>query len=113
MVGHLRRPADRAEEDGVVTANLVLPVLRHHALMLFVIVVGGEIEVILPQFEAEFLGRSFEHAHAFRNDFLADAVAGNNGDVVDAVGGHGVGSSRSAVWGGLNEVKPTAWGRLL
>ena len=31
VIGHLRRPADRAEEDRVVPADLVLPVLRHHA----------------------------------------------------------------------------------
>ena len=45
--------------------------------------------MILAQFEAEFLGRGLEHAHALRHDLLADAVAGNDGDVVDAVGGHG------------------------
>jgi len=73
----------------IVAADLVLPVLRHHALVLGVIVVGGKIEMILAQFEAEFLGRGFEHAHALRHDLLADAVAGNDGDVVDAVGGHG------------------------
>ncbi len=37
--------------------------------------------MILAQFEAELLGRGFEHAHAFGHDFLADAVAGNDGDV--------------------------------
>ena len=107
VIGHLRRPADRAEEDGVVAADLLLPVLRHHALVLGVIVVGGEIEVVLPQFETEFLGRCFEHAHALGNDFLADAVAGNDGDVVDAVGGPGAVSSGLALKGGSNEVKPT------
>ena len=89
MVGNFRRPADRAEEDRVVSADLVLPVLRHHALVLGVIVIGGEIEVILAQFEAEFLGRGLKHPHALRHDLLADAVAGDDGDVVDAVSGHG------------------------
>ena len=49
--------------------------------------------MILAQFEAELLGRGFEHAHALGHDLLADAVAGDDGDVVDAVGGHGRGSS--------------------
>ena len=31
VIRHLRRPADRAEEDRVVLADLLLPVLRHHA----------------------------------------------------------------------------------
>ena len=31
VVGDFRRPADRAEEDRVVLADLVLPVVRHHA----------------------------------------------------------------------------------
>ena len=44
----------------------------------------------LPQLEAELLGGGFQHAHAFRNDLLADAVAGDHGDAIDAVGGgHG------------------------
>ena len=50
--------------------------------------------MILAQFEAEFLGRSLERAHALRHHLLADAVAGNHGDVVGTVGGHGGGSSR-------------------
>src|ERR1700726_4779513 len=89
MVRNLRRPAHRAEEDRVVPADLFLPVLRHHALMLGVVVVGGEVEVVLPQFEAEFFGGGFEHAHALRHHLLADAVARNDGDAVDAIGGHG------------------------
>ena len=76
-----------------MAADLRLPVLRHHALVLGEVIVGGEIEIVLPQLETEFFGRSFEHAHAFGNDFLADAVAGNDGDVVDAIGGHDAGSS--------------------
>jgi hypothetical protein len=41
----------------------------------------------LPQLEAEFRGRGFKHAHAFRHHFLADAVTGNDGDAIDAIGG--------------------------
>ena len=39
VIGNFRRPADRAEIDRVVLADLFLPVLRHHLAMLFVIVV--------------------------------------------------------------------------
>ena len=94
VIGDFRRPADRAEEDRVMAADLVLPVLRHHALVLVVIVVGREIEIVIAQFEAEFLRRGFEHPHAFRHDLLADAVAGNDGDAINAVGGHGVAPPR-------------------
>ena len=56
--------------------------------VLGVIVVRGEIEIVLAQLEAEFLGRGLQHAHALRHDFLADAVARDDGDAIDAVGGH-------------------------
>ena len=87
VIRDLRRPADRAEEDGVVAADLLLPVLRHHALMLLVIIVGGEVEIVVAQLEAEFPGRRFEHPHALRHRLLADAVARNDGDAIDAIGG--------------------------
>ena len=45
--------------------------------------------MILTQFEAEFLRRGLEHAHALGHHLLADAVAGNNGNAIDAIGGHG------------------------
>ena len=88
VVGDVR-VADGAEIDSVVLADFFLPVLRHHAAVLFVIVAGGEVEIVELQLEAEFLRRRFEHAHALRHDFLADAVAGNDGDAVNAVGAHG------------------------
>ena len=90
VVRHLRRPADRAEEDRVMLADLLLPVLRHHAVVLGVVVVGGEIEPVLPHLEAELLRHRFQRAHAFRHDLLADAVARNDGDAVDAIGAHKV-----------------------
>src|SRR5262249_7572925 len=88
VIGHFRRPADRAEENRVMTSDLVLPVLRHHAAMPLVIIAGGKIEMILPQLEAEPLGGGFEHADALRHHLLADAVARNDGDAIDAIGGH-------------------------
>ena len=89
VIRDLRRPADRAEEDRVVLADLLLPVLRHHALVLGVVVVGGEVEPVLPHLEAELLRDRLERAHAFRHDLLADAVARNDGDTIDAIGRHG------------------------
>ena len=78
-------PADGAEEDGVVPAELVEAVRRHHAAGLRVgfagPVVGGDV-----QGEAEPARGGAEHAQAFGNDFLADAVAGQRRD---AVRGHG------------------------
>ena len=81
VVGDLLGPADRAEEDGVVLADLGLPVLRHHPLVLLVIVPAREIEPVLSHPKPNFLGRRLEHAHAFRHDLLSDAVAWNDGAV--------------------------------
>ena len=92
VIRHLGRPADRAEEDRVVLADLLLPVVRHHLAVLFVVVAGGEIEIVAAQLEAEFLRRGLQHAHALRHDLLADAVARDDGDAMDAVGGHERGS---------------------
>jgi hypothetical protein len=60
---------------------------RHHPPVLLVIVARGEIEMILPQFKAELLGRGLEDAHALRHHLLADAVARDDGDAIDAIGG--------------------------
>ena len=46
MVGHPIGHADRAEIDRVVLADLLFPVLRHHAAVLFVIVAAGEVEIV-------------------------------------------------------------------
>ena len=82
VIGDDGRPADRAEIDGVVFADLVLPVLRHHAAVLGVVVAGREIEPILPQLETEPLRRRLKHADAFRHDFLSDAIARDDGNAV-------------------------------
>src|SRR5216683_1782619 len=79
MVGNLGGPPNGAKIDRVVAPDLVLPVLGHHAPMLFVIVIGSKVEPIGPKREAEALGRLFEHAHPFGHDLLADAVAGDDG----------------------------------
>src|SRR3981189_2566252 len=40
------RPTGRAKIDRIVLADLLLPVLRHHLAMLFIIIVRGEVEMI-------------------------------------------------------------------
>ena len=80
MVGNFLGPADRAEEQRVVSANLVLPVVGQHLPVLLEVVPGGEIEVVELQIDLE-LGRGcLEHANALGDDFLADAVPWNDGD---------------------------------
>jgi hypothetical protein len=87
VIRNFRRPADRTEEDRVMAADLLLPVLRHHPLVLFVIVPRGKIEMIHLQRETE-LGRGlFQNAHALRHGLLADTVAGDDRNAVLAVGG--------------------------
>ena len=85
MVGDLFRPAHGAEEDGVVMADLVLPVARQHLAVLQVVVAGGEVEFVELEFEVVPLCSSVKDAHAFRDDFLANSVAGDDGDSVGAV----------------------------
>ena len=81
VIGHRRRPAGGAEKHRVVRAHLLEPVLRHHAAVLRV-VIAAPVEFVELELDAEFARRGFEHAHAFRPGFLADAVAGNVGDSV-------------------------------
>ena len=44
--------------------------------------------MIVAQFEAEFPGGCIENAQTLRHHLLADAVAGNDGDPIDAICGH-------------------------
>ena len=65
--------------------ELIEPVLRHHAAGLRV-AARTPVEARGIRGEAEFARRSFDHADAFGHDFLADAVAGNDGDLVGLLG---------------------------
>jgi len=69
------RPADGAEEDRIVPADALFPVLRHHAAVLEVVVAGREVEPVELQREAVPLGDLLEDADALRHHLLADAVA--------------------------------------
>src|SRR5512135_2773691 len=82
MIGNLSRPADRAEIDRVVLADLLLPVFRHHLAVLFVILPAGEIEMIEMNADAVFFRRHFKHPEPLRYHLLADPVAGNDRDPV-------------------------------
>ena len=82
MIRHRRRPADGAEEDGVI-AELCLPVVRHHLARAARSSRSWRSRVIA--FEVKPKSRAaFEDAHAFGHDFLADAVTGDDGDAVFA-----------------------------
>src|SRR3546814_5773366 len=71
----LRRPADGAEIDGVVAADLRLPVVRHHLPVRRVVVARRELEHVETKVEVEAPRRRLEDAQALRHDLLADAVA--------------------------------------
>ena len=66
-----------------------LPVFRHHDAVPDIIIAAGEIVPLLPEGETIYPGGGFQHPHTFRHDLLTDAVARNDGDAVDAIGGHG------------------------
>ena len=82
MIGHGVRPTHSAEENRVVSADPIFPVVGHHLAMIGVVGAAGEIEVIELQADAEAIGRSLQDAQAFGNDFIADPVAGNHGDAM-------------------------------
>ncbi len=82
VIGNLLGPADGAEEDRIVAADLLLPVGRHHAAVALVVRPRREVEVVELQADAEAAGRRLEDAESLGNHFLADAVAGNDGDAM-------------------------------
>src|SRR6185369_14404274 len=78
MVRYFFGPADGAEVDRVVTANLVLPVVRHHLAVLLAVVPARKIEAIELEIDPELVRHRFHHANAFGHYFLADAVTGDH-----------------------------------
>src|SRR6218665_2826134 len=84
MVGDFFGPAHGAEVDGLVAADLLLPVVGQHLAVLFVVVPTGKVEVIELQRNAEPARRRVEHGQALGHDFLADAVARNAGNALFA-----------------------------
>src|SRR5262249_18958782 len=82
MIRHLRRPADRAEEDRVIGADPALPVLRHHAAVLLVIFDIGEVEPVELERKTVLLGRLLQRPDPLRHHLLADPVARDDGNAV-------------------------------
>ena len=83
VIGHGGGPADRAEQDRVGAFELRLPVVGHHLAVLRVVVAARPFDVLV--FAASMPKRlldGVERAQAFGHDFLADAVAGNDGDSI-------------------------------
>ena len=79
----VRHPVGRAhgaEQDGVVPADAVLPVGRHHAAFAQVMV-AAPVEGFEGQSQAEPGVGGFQYPQAFRHDFHADAVAGDHCDL--------------------------------
>ena len=85
VVGHAG-PADRAEQDGVGLAQLVQAVGRHHRAGLLV-GLAGPVVMRIGEVEAEAARGCVEHFQRFGHGFLADAVAGQDGDAVGACHG--------------------------
>ena len=88
VIGHRIRPADRAEEDRVGPPDPLFPVFGHHPAVLRIVVAVGKIMPLLLDGEAIARGGGFQHANALGHHFLADAIAGDDGNGVAAVAGH-------------------------
>jgi len=79
MVGDAGEPAG-AEEYRVVTAKRPESALGHHAPVPGTVLAAPGILAPL-ELDAELAAGCLEHAQALGNDFSADAVAGNHGDL--------------------------------
>src|SRR3546814_19409025 len=88
MVGDAGK-ADGAEVDGVEFLHLRDAVLRHHAAGLG-IALAGPVEELPFDGEAVPAGDRLGRTLALGDHFLADAVAGNDGDAVLALGHAGL-----------------------
>src|SRR5262249_7463889 len=78
MVGH-RRPADGAEEDGVMPANLPQAVGRHHPAPAL-LEIPAPLDILPGQLEAVAAGGHVEHDAGSGHHLLADAVAFDDRD---------------------------------
>ncbi|MNV29147.1 hypothetical protein D3C71_1203620 [compost metagenome] len=81
VVGDVR-VTRRAKQDGVLAAQGIQPVGRHHHAVRAV-PVAAPVEVFKLELQAGVAGgQGFEHALARGNHFLADAVSGDGGDLI-------------------------------
>jgi hypothetical protein len=74
VVRDCRGPADRAEENRFMLADLCFPVVRHHLAVLGV-VVAAPVEMVPLEFDAKACRHRIQHLQAFRYDLFADAVS--------------------------------------
>ena len=79
VVGHARK-ADGAEVDRVVLADLVEAVVRHHLAGLLE-GLAAPVEVVPLEGDVELAADRLQHLDALRHHLVADAVAGNDGDL--------------------------------
>src|SRR5207245_2538852 len=80
VVGHAGE-SHGAQEDRVVLADLGEAVLRHHLAVLLVVLAAPRL-LVPGERETELPPRGFQHALAFGDDFHADAVSGDDCDLV-------------------------------
>src|SRR6185369_4388865 len=80
MVGHTGK-SHGAEEDRVVMANPLEPILGHHAARLRVVLAAPG-KLVPLEGDAEALAGRLQHANAFGHHLLADAVSGDDRDAV-------------------------------
>ena len=76
-----RGEAHGTQEDGVVVADLFDAVLRHHPPVLGVVVAAPG-QLVPLELDAELAARRLQHPDAFRHHLFADAVTGDDGDLV-------------------------------
>ena len=83
MVRHQAGHAGGAEIDRLEAVETFAPVAWHHLAVLEVILAVGPLHGCQFERDVELAGGSFKHAHPFRHDFVANAVAGDDGDFMD------------------------------
>ena len=87
VIRHIGIPC-RTEQDGVLVAQRIQPIFRHHDAVL-AIVVGAPVEILELEFEIRAgSGNRLQHLATRRNHFFADAVPGNGGDAISFHGLH-------------------------
>src|SRR5665647_363020 len=84
MILNFFGPTDRSKINRIMTGNLVFPVVRQHFSVLLKVVPTGKIEMIKLQIKAEFARRSVHDTNALGHHFLANTIAGDDGDSFSA-----------------------------
>ncbi|MNP07878.1 hypothetical protein D3C76_999230 [compost metagenome] len=80
VIRHFVRPAHGAKVNRVEALELFEPVGRHHLPVFQVVIAVGPVEHFDAQVQLPFLRGLLQYPQPFRQDFLADTIAGNRGD---------------------------------